>query len=156
MKEIFAYEKSSGSDVQGLFLAGPSPRDKKQVNWRPEALGYLAEQGFDGEVYIPLPRDGKWAEDYSDQIEWELEYLERADVIAFWVPRHSANLPGFTTNVEFGLFVKSGKIVLGYPPEAHRMRYLHYLADKYGVAVHDTLKETLGATIALLKKKGGS
>ena len=60
---------------------------------------------------------------------------------------------GFTTNVEYGLFVKSGKIILGYPPRAQKMKYLDHLARKYNVPVFHTMEETLDAGIALAHQK---
>jgi 8-oxo-dGTP pyrophosphatase MutT (NUDIX family) len=79
-------------------------------------------------------------------VEWENEGLNQADVIVFWIPRDLKKLPGFTTNVEFGLWVKSGKVILGCPdncPNPERNRYLKELAIKYNVPIANTLKETL-------------
>lgn len=133
-----------------IFLAGPSPRGEQDANWRPEALRILEELGFDGIVYVPLPEDGQWAPDYDGQVEWEDRCLQRSDVIVFWIPRDLDSLPGFTTNVEFGMWVSSGKIVLGHPPRAPKTRYLDWHAKKHGVPIREDLKSTLRAAIEML------
>lgn len=143
MLELIYAHETWNENHPSIFLAGPSPRNAEHYNWRPEAVRLLQELHFDGAVFIPLPRDGDWLDDYDAQIIWELEYLRRAKAIAFWIPRDKENLPAFTTNVEFGMFAKSGKIVLGYPANAIKMRYLHKIADIEGVPVASTLEETL-------------
>lgn len=149
MRLFYVHEQSAESPKRSLFLAGPSPRGNGEYDWRKDACAVLSRIGFDGTVYIPLPRDGifRGNYDHAAQIEWELEHLEKASVIAFWIPRNLKTLPGFTTNVEFGRFSRSGRAVLGYPHSATKMRYLHYIANLDGVQVHHTLEETLVAAI---------
>jgi hypothetical protein len=55
---------------------------------------------------------------YLDQVEWEYAGLESCTAVAFWVPRQLPTLPGFTTNVEFGRYVDSGRCVYGRPDGA--------------------------------------
>ncbi len=153
MIEIYAHEHPKSENELSIFLAGPSPRGKEDYNWRIKALEYLNNKKFKGMVYIPLPKDNNWLENYDAQIDWELMYLNKANAIAFWIPRDLVHLPGFTTNVEFGMFLKSDKIVLGYPKNARKMRYLHYLANLNNVPVFDTLEETLDSSIFLANKK---
>jgi len=111
-----------------LFLAGPTPRQAGVLSWRPGALALLARLGFAGTVLVPERRDWSARFDYLDQVEWEFVGLESASVVAFWVPRDLDSLPGFTTNVEFGRYVGSGRCVYGRPahplprlalPQAH-------------------------------------
>ncbi|MBI4118158.1 MAG: nucleoside 2-deoxyribosyltransferase domain-containing protein [Parcubacteria group bacterium] len=151
MIQVYAHEHHEETGGPSIFLAGPSPRTKRDYNWRPLALRHLSEVRFPGSVFIPLPRDGKWP-DYFDhaQIEWELKYLNEATVIAFWVPRDLRHLPGFTTNVEFGMFCGSGKIVLGYPRGAPKMEYVDHVARKYNVPVCHTLGETMIAAAVMV------
>ena len=149
MEVVYAHEEQPKPAKQSLFLAGPSPRNPGDPNWRPRALTLLAER-FKGTVFVPLPRNGQWLPDYDAQIEWELRHLTSASVIAFWIPRDLKTLPGFTTNVEFGMYLKSGKIVLGSPPETPKMRYLESVARGNGVPVYHTLENTLCGALALL------
>lgn len=150
MQVLYAHEKLKKPVTQSIFLAGPSPRGKEQYNWRPEALRLLRDIGFEGTVFIPLPRNGQWSRDYDGQIEWELKHLEMASIIVFWIPRDLEALPAFTTNVEFGLYVKSGKIVLGFPEGTPKMRYLEYVGKKNNVSVYHTIEETLRSAIEIL------
>ena len=100
--------------------------------------------GYDGVVFVPLPRIADdWKHGYENQIEWEVAHLHMADAIVFWVPRNKLTLPGFTTNVEYGMFLHSGKSVLGYPADADSMRYLAYLAEKEHVPITSSLEDTL-------------
>jgi len=151
MRLVFALEQSETLSNRSIFLAGPSPRGDGEHDWRKQAHASLLRLGFDGTVYIPLPRDGTYLKDYDqpDQIDWRLKYLENAGVRAFWIPRVLNCLPGFTTNVEFGRFSRT-TCVLGYPPEAEKMRYLHRIAEIDGVPICYTLEDTLKTAIDLL------
>jgi ADP-ribose pyrophosphatase YjhB (NUDIX family) len=137
------------SITKSIFLAGPSPRDGStdwQGTWREEAVKLLEKLGFDGHVFIPLPFNGM---SYAEGVQWEEHLLEIADQILFWVPR-SKDLPAFTTNIEFGEWMKSGKVVLGYPEDAERMRYLEAKVNKYGSESYDNLEDTVKACVANL------
>lgn len=149
---VYAGESPPESYNKAIFLAGPSPRDPADGNWRPAALEYLEAAEYDGVVYVPLPREeGKWPENYDDQIEWETKYLHMSDVVVFWVPRDLEKLPAFTTNVEFGLWVSSGRAVYGRPPEAPKNRYLDWHAKQESVQVFSTLDEVLSEAINKVK-----
>jgi 8-oxo-dGTP pyrophosphatase MutT (NUDIX family) len=128
-------------------------------SWRPEALKLLEEAGFDGHVFVPESRDGAVFTDYDHQVTWENDALNRADVIVFWVPRDLATMPAFTTNVEFGMWCKSGKVVFGAPPEAPKNRYLIHHAEQNGIPVRqsllDTLLEALKRVPVPAKREGG-
>jgi hypothetical protein len=114
---------------KSISLAGPSPRSKDVQSWRPEALRILEELQYDGIVYVP-ERSGVATFDYLSQVEWEFEGLISATNIAFWVPRDLEKLPGFTTNVEFGYFVREEKSVYGRPEGAALTRYLDWFYKK--------------------------
>lgn len=149
MHIVYANEEFPSVVTKSIFLAGPTPRDGSVASWRPEALQHLNEYGFDGHVFVPEPRNGTFEADYFEQVEWESQALSRADVIVFWVPR-SASLPGFTTNVEFGMWASSGKVVLGCPDEAEKVRYLQYWADKLHIPVYNKLQYTLVNALSLI------
>lgn len=117
-------------------------------------IAELERLGFTGDVYSPEYRESQSDTfDYTQQVEWELQGLQRADLIVFYVPRQgfennseldaaildSATVNdviaaikehtqlGLTTNVEFGRWIDSGKVLLGYPAEAQQVRYLRWL-----------------------------
>lgn len=135
MKLVFSDQPFPTEVEKTVFLAGPSPRyhtgDRIQINtWRHEAIDILAALGYDGHVFIPLPEAGFYAGiasknmvDYLSQIEWERHGLERADVIFFYVDRKADN-QGLTTNIEFGEYFDSGRMVYSRPKDAVKVRYM--------------------------------
>lgn len=133
-----------------IFLAGPTPRSHHVASWRPEALDILPRLGFAGTVLVPERQDWSAKFDYQDQVEWELAGLEACTVIAFWMPRHLETLPGFTSNVEFGRYVSSGRVVYGRPDGAPHTRYLDWLYRKLtGRDPEATLEGTLRAAVEM-------
>lgn len=112
---------------KSLFLAGPTPRSNKIKSWRNEAIKILAENNYDGIVYIPEFKNGFVKSDYMDQVCWEKEALNNANLITFWIPRKIPKMPAFTTNIEFGYWIKSGKVLYGRPENAEKMKYLDWL-----------------------------
>jgi len=153
LQAIFAGEKVPNTTAQSLFLAGPTPRSKKVKSWRPDALAILEVHHFNGVVFVPEDRDGECRNNYDNQIEWEEECLTKADCILFWIPRDLETMPAFTTNIEWGVWCNSGKVVLGSPPNTPKMQYLEYYAKRYRVPVSDTLNKTINSAIELLQKK---
>jgi hypothetical protein len=123
-----------------VFLAGPTPREKGVPSWRPDFLHELEKSGFGGTVLVPERSTGT-DYDYLPQVKWEEEGLEVADFIIFWVPRNLDNMPGFTTNIEFGEWMKSGKCILGFPEGAPGMRYMEYKSKKYDIPVFDNMTD---------------
>ena len=141
-----------------VFLAGPTPRSDDVPSWRPDAVNELAAQ-WRGPgrlaVLLPEPPSGQRWPYYDDQAEWETVARAAASAILFWIPRDLRTLPGFTTNVEFGLDVTTGRAVLGCPPDcpdADKNRYLIWLAHRHGVPVTGTLPATVTAALDLITR----
>jgi diadenosine tetraphosphate (Ap4A) HIT family hydrolase len=161
-KATVVYARETIPAGPSVFLAGPTPRAGGTVpSWRPAAIKELATR-WTGEqrltVLTPESRGGVRAAHYDDQVGWETEAREKADAILFWIPRDLETLPGFTTNVEFGLDVSTGRTVLGCPPNCpnpERNRYLIYVARRHGVPVLTTLPDTTTAALALITAKPG-
>ncbi|MBI4142827.1 NUDIX hydrolase [Candidatus Uhrbacteria bacterium] len=166
MQIIYAQEPLPDRVVKTLFLAGPTPRTAAVRSWRPEALRMLADRGYDGTVLCPEDRAiGGMHGDWDAQLEWERNAMERADCILFWVPRDltvtrsilsgesvedALCFPAFTTNIEFGRWEDSGKVVLGFPPNAPNTRYLGAYADRYRIPRADTLRDTIAHALAVV------
>lgn len=116
-----------------IFLAGPSLRGGKfQGSWREKAVNFLNGMGFNGYVYVPESIKGVYQENeisFEETTRWEWDRLKDCDVILFWVPRDDKDLPGFTTNIEFGRYtaLRPGNVILGYPETASRMKYMELL-----------------------------
>jgi len=113
-----------------MFLAGPTPRCKRVKSWRPDFIKVLQKQKTKCTVFIPELKKGGWLGDLEKQNTWEYRHLHRASAVVFWVPRHMEDLPGFTTNVEFGFWVRSDRCFYGRPPDAPKTKYLDWLYGK--------------------------
>ena len=120
-------DQEVSKEEKSIFLAGPTPRSKDVESWREEACKILEKNGFDGVVYIPECSNHKPKEDYVEQAQWEREALSNAKVIVFWIPRKLPEMPGLTTNVEFGYWLHTGKVLYGRPDGAEKIKYLDWL-----------------------------
>ncbi|MDO4282649.1 MAG: nucleoside 2-deoxyribosyltransferase domain-containing protein [Clostridia bacterium] len=116
---------------KSIFLAGPLPRKKEIKNWKDDVLKYLKELKYDGVVYIPEKRNHQIIEGDADQTNWEMEAMNHSKVLLFWIPRSFPDMLGLTTNVEFGIWLSSGKILYGRPDDAYMIEYLDLVYDKY-------------------------
>ncbi len=135
MQFVFADDELPTKVYKTIFLAGPNPRYKDgdivEETWRHRAIQYLEDYGYDGHVFIPLPKrcftiGGTVVDpvtDYNHQVDWEDKAMARADVLLFYVDRRNG-LQGLTTNIEFGRYLDSGRMVYGRPNDAENIRYL--------------------------------
>lgn len=156
MKIVYSGEEAPRSYTKSIFLAGPTPRSPKVKSWRPEALKILKNLKYDGVVFLPEFRNAKcdkppksWT--YDMQCNWEHKCLDMADIILFWVPRKLRTMPAFTTNVEFGLYANSGKIVLGAPKNTHKMRYFKFMSEKLMIPYFETLEDTIANALEIIR-----
>src|SRR5205823_12229976 len=156
MQVVYARQDHANAARPALFLAGPTPRSPEVSSWRPDALRLLDELLFPGAVFVPEDAGtGGLSVSYEEQVRWEWACLERAEAIVFWVPRELTTLPGFITNIEFGLYCRSGKVLLGYPLGAPKMRYLTMLAGSCNIPVFHDLSDLLRGAVARLSEAGG-
>ncbi len=82
---------------------------------------------------------------------WEREGLTNATVIVFWIPRQLPDMPAFTTNVEFGYWLHTNKVLYGRPDNAEKIKYLDWLYkldyNKEPINnLEDLLKEAINKT----------
>jgi calcineurin-like phosphoesterase family protein len=141
MNIYFTLEKPIKENKNSIFLAGPTYRQNDVISpyhlksWRYDAINILSKLNFDGDIYIPEWKNNIKPEEwtYSRQIDWENEYLNKAKVILFWIPREMKLLPGLTTNIEFGEWMKSNKIVVGWPYNAEKIKYIKEKCIKYNI-----------------------
>ena len=143
MEVIYAQKPFPTKVTKKLFLAGPTDRRPIPTAWRQEALQHLRDLGYDGHVFVPETEDGSWNGNLDAQFEWEDEGLSQADAIVFWVPRDLKTMPGFTTNIEWGLWADSGKVVWGAPEGAAKIDWAERYARKFCVPALRDLKATL-------------
>lgn len=158
MKIVYTGEPAPAEFAKSLFLAGPTPRLAETPSWRPEALRLLEKAGYDGVVFVPEFRDGVVNPDlydhndagYRKQIEWEDASMRMSDCILFWLPRDLKTMPALTTNNEWGVWQNSGKAVFGAPPEAEKVNYQRYYAEKLKVPTATTLQETVRLSLEMI------
>lgn len=167
---VFSDQPFPENVTRTLFLAGPSPRnytaEDTYQHWRHEAIRILDEEvGFSGHVFIPIPQAVFYGEEplnnqvgYVGQVEWEERAMKAADAIVFWIDRDSAN-PALTTNFELGEYWKSGKVFLGAPAGADKIRYAVSRAKRDGLKFHyslfDVLDEAVGFVGEGVARTGG-
>ena len=172
---VFTGETLPKEVTRSIYLAGPTARfdpdnppdnaanGQKDALWRYEAIRLFESFGYEGVLFIPeYNPDNPEAHkiDYQDQFGWELEAMNMADVIVFFVPRNLKTLPAFTTNVEFGYWVRSGKVVFGDTPDAEKNSYLmnllvHEKAGQTHNSLHSTIHKAVEKTKEGVLRTGG-
>lgn len=154
MQVIYYGEEMPYRFSKSVFLCGPSFRTGQEgESWRKDALQILQDIGFDnGVVFVPENRDGKLDENhnYNETVSWEQKHLDICDVALFWVPRDLETLPAFTTNLEYGHLYTSGRVVLGFPEDTPKMKYLEYCAKQNNIPVSHSLTETIQNALDLI------
>lgn len=149
--------------VKSIFLLGPIPRleETMEYSWKPEAYRLLEELGYDGIVFDPEHETAYDRNNFdyvrAPQINWEVEAMNRADIIVAWIPRQFPNMPALTSNIEMGEFFKTGKLLIGYPEGSKRMEYIKFrstewleAAYKWQIPIHNDLRQMLQAAIGRL------
>ena len=137
MQKIPDYENS-------IFLAGPTIRSYQRdyPSWRTDAINYFKQiKDIDLTIIVPQWRNKvkpqNWT--YLKQIKWETKNLNNCKLIMFWIPRQKQRLIGLTTNVQFGQWYKSGKIVVGSPIDSYKNDYLKVKANDVGLTWYNDL-----------------
>lgn len=151
MNIIFAGDNFPDYVEKSIFLAGPSPREPSVKDWRNSVVEALKQKGFDGTLYIPIPRkrflndyekDENWT--YDDQIEWECLARQRADALLFWIPRSmEGKMPALTTNIEFGEDLRFPNVFYGRPDSAESCRYLDRRMGMLNRSVSNNINDLL-------------
>lgn len=139
-----------------VYLAGPCARTKEQTRWQEQAIEILNKYATDIVIVDPTnleTNDTLEGFDWNKENEWEHETMWRADKIIFWVPRDLKEMPGWTTNIEFGYWIGSfpQKVFYGRPKDAPKTEYLDWLFKKQKPKenIYDSLEELI---LAVLKK----
>lgn len=106
------------------------------VNWQYEIRDALAN--IDGLVLLNPRREQFDEATLDEQINWELSALEASHVIIMWFPRKSsAPIALFET----GLYMRSGKLLVGAETGFYRRRNLEITTQRYGTQLLTSLAE---------------
>lgn len=134
-----------------VFLAGSIDMGKA-VDWQAELTSALT----DLPIAVMNPRrddwDSTWVQDisnekFNEQVTWELEHLEAADVIAvYFDPKGQAPI----TLMELGLHAQSGKCVVCCPEGYWRRGNVQMVCDRYDVPLVETIEELIDGVRKLL------
>jgi len=151
MIEIKAPESYADySKMNAVFLAG-SIEMGKAVDWQAEVAKNLADQ----DILILNPRrddwDSSWEQSinhpqFREQVEWELNALERADtILMYFAPETMAPI----TLLELGIYAKSHpeKMIVCCPTGFWRKGNVDIVCNMYGVRQVEGLErliETVG------------
>ena len=148
MKIITAPEPLK-TTTPSIFLAGSIEQDVAE-RWQDQVIESLK----DLPVTILNPRQASWDSSwkqtienpqFKEQVTWELEALERADIILLYfdpITKSPISL------LELGLFAKSGKMMVCCPKGFWRKGNVDIVCERYGIPQFDSLD----IMIAVLKK----
>lgn len=131
---------TAGPAATVVFLAG-SIEMGSATDWQAALTAALAVRLADqaANIVVLNPRrdawDASWRQTvdepkFREQVEWELDGLERADVIAMWfAPETRAPI----TLLEFGLHARGGKLVVGCPDGFWRKGNIEVVCARFSV-----------------------
>jgi len=138
-----------------VFTAG-SIEMGDAVNWQPLMATLLNHLP----ITVCNPRKGKWdqsitqqAKDefFRQQVVWELEALEQADVICFFFDTRTKSPVSL---LELGRWMDSDKVVVCCGQDYWKSGNVHITCEEYGVQCVETFEELVPEVEKMLKKKG--
>lgn len=150
---IFAPSEEPPRGVKSVFLAGTTSR-VDATDWRETLSSLLSDTKIT--IYNPYRPDwdSTWREDvdfepYRQQVEWELDKQEKADVVVVYF--HPATQAPVSL-LEFGLCARvPGKAVV-YCPEGYWKRgNVQVVCRKFGVEMVESIQGLHGA---IMKRMG--
>ena len=133
-------------DTASIFLAGSIEMGKAR-DWQTEVQDKL--KLLDVVLYNPRREDwdASWTQDISNddfrgQVEWELDYLDKADLILFYF---DPNTKAPITLMELGLFAKSGKCLVCCPQGYWRRGNVQIVCARYKIPLMDNIHQLIDA-----------
>lgn len=134
-------EFSRNSSYKTVFLAGTIDMGSGE-DWQADMLDYFS--ALPGRYVLFNPRQEDWDAsrpgEMDYQVGWELEHLEKADVILMNILPDSKSP---ITLLELGLFARSGKLYVSCPPEFYRYDNVRITCSRYGVPLFHSLGDLL-------------
>jgi hypothetical protein len=141
-----------------LFLAGSIEMGGAE-DWQAAVVRALSD--LPGVLLNPRRDDwdASWRQSIDDarfraQVQWEMDGLERADVVAMWF-EPSTRAP--ITLLELGLTARAGKLVVGCPDGYWRKGNVEVVCDRFGIPLVDdraALIEAVRARISARRPRG--
>lgn len=148
---IMAPQRPNITHKYTIFLAGTTSKTG-EPDWRQSLIDTISHQPVT--VFNPLRTDwdATWREDYSDprwveQVEWELEMLDKANLIVVFF--HGVS-PAPISLLEFGLWAREGKAIACAMKDYSKRGNVMAVCRKYGamfVETEDELRLQIGRKI---------
>ncbi len=131
-------------DGFSVFLSGSVAGD----DWRAALMKKLEDKGI---IFLD-PRSDDYGSlkltegdpKFREQVTWEQDGLEKASVIVMYFNRNS-EAP--ISLLEFGLFARSGRMIMRCPLGYKHKGYVDILCERFGVAQVSTLEEIADAVL---------
>ena len=129
---------------QSIFLAGTID-DGKSEDWQSKLIKEFSEYN----ITILNPRRNNWG-DLSDnelrkQITWELDHLEKADIIFMYIIGTSKSPISL---LEMGIHIKDSKLIVVCEPEFYRYENVRITCEYYNAELYDSLGLGIDALIS--------
>ncbi len=148
MFEVIKPPEKAKSKNKSIFLAGTIDNGES-VDWQNQVQQKLEK--FNVTVYNPRREswDSTWVQsitnpEFKQQVNWELEQLEKADAILMhFVPGSKSPV----TLLELGLFVKDEKLVISCQDGYWRKGNIEVVTNKFGRALYGSLDQAINKVI---------
>lgn len=156
MKTILPPQVITASDVS-VFLAGTIDMGNS-IDWQQKFINMANTEETLGDVIVFNPRRASWDHSwkqtienvqFSEQVNWELDAMENADVILLFL---EANSKSPISMMELGLFADSGKLMVCCEEGFWRKGNIDIVCQRKGIDQYQTFDELVAAVIAKLKK----
>jgi hypothetical protein len=145
------------ASAPSVFLAGSIDMDTAP-KWQDELIAALAET----DLVVLNPRRDEWhpewvqrasSEPFRGQVEWELEGLERVDLVAvYFAPGSQAPI----SLLELGLHARSGRVVVCCPEGFWRLGNVEIVCARYGVPMVGSLDALTEHLLGWWKGRAGA
>lgn len=130
--ETIINKEANKLDVKSVFLAGTIDNGDS-LNWQDNVIIELINLGVSCNIYNP--RREHWnsnpsKEEMENQIKWEQDHLDEADVIAMVLLDESKSPISL---LELGLYAKSNKLIVFCTPNFYRWDNVKLTCEKYNI-----------------------
>lgn len=151
---IVAPDRLTKVSGKSVFLAGSIDMGAA-IDWQATAIDAFSKLSVT--VFSPRRKDwdSSWIQDinfapFREQVEWELDMLDNATVIMLFFAGGSLSPISL---LELGLYAKSGRLVVGCPPDFYRRGNVEIVCKRLNVPIYNTFEELLQETERLLIKE---
>ena len=129
---------------QSIFLAGTID-DGKSEDWQSKLIKEFSEYN----ITILNPRRNNWGDltdnELRKQITWELDHLEKADIIFMYIIGTSKSPISL---LEMGIHIKDSKLIVVCEPEFYRYENVRITCEYYNAELYDSLGSGLDALMS--------